>query len=236
VTSAGELHARPISTAAAVEVLRIDRPAVVLGSTQSFDLVDAERAAELGFDVVRRRSGGGAVILQPHDHVWIDVTVPRGHRLWHDDVERATWWLGEVWCDALTATIGAGMWAVHRDRLTTRGTERSVCFAALGPGEVTRDTHKVVGIAQRRTKDAARFQCTVYREIDLALHAQLLRGPLPAGLASATGVGAALAEIATDVVQRVQAALASRPAAFLRPSAAEAPEPTRPDLTRPSPT
>jgi lipoate-protein ligase A len=188
-------------------VLRIDRPAVVLGSIQSFDLVDTERAAALGFDVVRRRSGGGAVILQPHDHAWIDVTVPRGHRLWHDDVERATWWLGEVWCGALTATIGAGGWAVHRDRLTSRGTERTVCFAALGPGEVTRDTHKVVGIAQRRTKDAARFQCTVYRQIDLELHAQLLRGPLPVGLASAMGVGDVLMAVATDVVQRVQTAL-----------------------------
>jgi len=208
VTSAGELHARPISTAAVVEVLRIDRPAVVLGSTQSFDLVDTERAAELGFDVVRRRSGGGVVILQPDDHVWIDVTVPRGHRLWHDDVERATWRLGEVWCDALAATSGAGVWAVHRDRLTSRGTERSVCFAALGPGEVTRDTHKVVGIAQRRTKDAARFQCTVYREIDLALHAQLLRGPLPAGLASATGVGDNLEQLQLQVVAALTAALA----------------------------
>ena len=208
MTSAGELHARPISTAAAVEVLCIDRPAVVLGSTQSFDLVDGERAAELGFDVVRRRSGGGAVILQPCDHLWVDVTVPRSHRLWHDDVERATWWLGEVWCDALTATIGAGGWAVHRDRLTSRGTERTVCFAALGPGEVTRDTHKVVGIAQRRTKDAARFQCTVYREIDLALHAQLLRGPLPDGLASATGVGDNLEQLQLQVVAALTAALA----------------------------
>ena len=208
MTSAGELHARPISTAAAVEVLCIDRPAVVLGSTQSFDLVDAERAAELGFDVVRRRSGGGVVILQPYDHLWVDVTVPRGHRLWHDDVERATWWLGELWCDALTATIGAGGWAVHRDRLTSRGTERTVCFAALGPGEVTRDTHKVVGIAQRRTRDAARFQCTVYREIDLALHAQLLRGPLPAGLASATGVGDNLEQLQLQAVAALTAALA----------------------------
>jgi lipoate-protein ligase A len=208
VTSAGELHARPISTAAAVEVLRIDRSAVVLGSTQSFDLVDAERAAELGFDVVRRRSGGGVVILQQYDHLWVDVTVPRGHRLWHDDVERATWWLGEVWCDALTATIGAGVWAVHRDRLTSRGTERSVCFAALGPGEVTRDTRKVVGIAQRRTKDAARFQCTVYREIDLALHAQLLRGSLPDGLSKATGVGDKLEPLQVQVVTALTAALA----------------------------
>ncbi|NCX60600.1 MAG: lipoate--protein ligase family protein [Actinobacteria bacterium] len=207
VTSAGELHARPISTAAAVEVLRIDRSAVVLGSTQSFDLVDAERAAELGFDVVRRRSGGGVVILQQYDHLWVDVTVPRGHRLWHDDVERATWWLGEVWCDALTETIGAGVWAVHRDRLTSRGTERSVCFAALGPGEVTRDTRKVVGIAQRRTKDAARFQCTVFRAIDVALYQRLLRIEVAASLGEAVGVGEKLKDVSRAVVERLTEAI-----------------------------
>lgn len=214
MTSAGELHARPISNEALVEVLQISRPAVVLGSTQSFDLVDTDRAAALGFEVVRRRSGGGVVILQPDDHVWIDVTVPRGHPLWHDDVERATWWLGEAWCEALAATFGGGdsvegdtAWAVHRDRLVARGGDRSVCFAALGPGEVTREGRKVVGIAQRRTKDAARFQCTVFRSIDVALYSSLLRNVVASGLGEAAGVGEKLSAIAGAVVLRLSEAL-----------------------------
>ena len=103
---AGALHDRPIEPIARVEVLEIERPAVVLGSTQSFDVVDVARAEASGFVVVRRRSGGGVVILQPGDHVWIDVTVPRGHALWLDDVERATWWLGEAWCEILRAEVG----------------------------------------------------------------------------------------------------------------------------------
>jgi lipoate-protein ligase A len=35
----------------------------------------------------------------------------------------------------------------------------SVCFAGLGPGEITVDGRKVVGMSQRRTREAALFQC-----------------------------------------------------------------------------
>ncbi|MEY3482006.1 MAG: hypothetical protein RLZ40_49 [Actinomycetota bacterium] len=223
---AGTLHDRPIEPVAKVEVLEIDRPAVVLGSTQSFDVVNSARAAELGFHVVRRRSGGGVVVLQPGDHAWIDVTVPRGHRLWNDDVERATWWLGEAWCDALRGADARSHWTVHQGKLTASAPERVVCFASVGPGEVVRHERvppsgdeqrageaagqvlrKVVGVSQRRTKDAARFQCTVFRVIDLALHRQLLRDEVPASLANAAGVGDALDDVARAAVQRLTAEL-----------------------------
>lgn len=223
---AGTLHDRPIEPVARVEVLEIERPAVVLGSTQSFDVIDATRASELGFDVVRRRSGGGVVVLQPGDHAWIDVTVPRGHALWSDDVERATWWLGEAWCDVLRDADPRSQWTVHQGKLTASAPERVVCFASVGPGEVVRHERvppsgdeqraggaagqvlrKVVGVSQRRTKDAARFQCTVFRVIDLALHRQLLRDEVPASLANAAGVGAALDDVVRAAVQRLTAEL-----------------------------
>lgn len=207
---AGALHDRPISPVASVEVLEIDQSAVVLGSTQSFDVVDAARATELGFVVVRRRSGGGVVVLQRGDHAWIDVTVPRGHRLWSDDVERATWWLGEVWCEVLTEADPRHRWAVHQEKLVASAPERVVCFASVGPGEVVQlsdPSRKVVGVSQRRTKDAARFQCTVFRNIDLDLHQQLLKGGAPPSLATATGVGDLLDVVARNAVQRLTATL-----------------------------
>ncbi|MBM3816591.1 MAG: hypothetical protein FJW13_06175 [Actinobacteria bacterium] len=223
---AGALHDRPIVPVASVELLKIDRPAVVLGSTQSLDAVRGDRAAELGFAVVRRRSGGGVVILQPGDHVWIDVTVPRGHQLWSDDVVRATWWLGDAWCEVLRVVDDSAEWAVHRDKLQASAPERAVCFASVGPGEVVRRGggsgaadrgggvgrgrgagRKVVGISQRRTKDAARFQCTVFSAVDVALHERLMRDPVPPSLADATGVGAALASLAPLALERFTAAL-----------------------------
>jgi lipoate-protein ligase A len=223
---AGALHDRPIEPVARIEVLEIERPAVVLGSTQSFDVVDAARAAESGFDVVRRRSGGGVVILQPSDHAWIDVTIPRGHSLWHDDVERATWWLGDVWCEVLRETVGAersepaalhaaNAWSVHREKLNASAPERAVCFASIGPGEVVRSdaragvSSKVVGISQRRTKDAARFQCTVFREVNSSLYQRLLRIEVPASLGEAVGVGEKLDDVSRVVVERLTEAIGS---------------------------
>lgn len=204
---AGELHERPIVAAANVEILEITRPAVVLGSTQSFDVVNMSRASELGFDVVRRRSGGGVVILQPDDHAWIDVTVPREHHLWSDDVEHASWWLGEVWCDVLRDLDPVGEWRVWRDKLVASAPERVVCFASVGPGEVVRSNRKVVGVSQRRTKDAARFQCTVFRSIDVATYTSLLRDVVPAGLANASGIGDALTAVTRAAATRLAAAL-----------------------------
>ncbi|MFZ9401720.1 MAG: lipoyl protein ligase domain-containing protein [Ilumatobacteraceae bacterium] len=205
--SAGQLHDRPIVASAHVELLEVTGPALVLGSTQSFDVVNESKAAELGFDVVRRRSGGGVVILQPHDHVWIDVTVPRGHRLWSDDVERASWWLGDVWCDVLRSADAAGEWRVWREKLVASAPERVVCFASIGPGEVVRGNNKVVGVSQRRTKDAARFQCTVFRSIDVTMYSLLLRDKVPSGLGTALGVGDALDEIAGAAVKQFTTAL-----------------------------
>lgn len=210
---AGALHDRPIESAARVDVLEIERAAVVLGSTQSFDVVDPAVAADVGFDVVRRRSGGGVVVLQPGNHAWVDVTVPRGHQRWDDDVERATWWVGDAWCAALSEIDSSAEWVVFMDKLVADSEARAVCFASLGPGEVARREtdgalRKVVGISQRRTRDAARFQCTVFGRIDLPLHERLLRGPVPPSLRSATGVGGLLDDVARRAVELLRIGLA----------------------------
>ena len=65
-------------------VFEVDRPAIVLGSAQRNDVVDEARAEQAGIDVVRRRSGGGAVLLRPAEQIWIDFLIPAGDRLWHD--------------------------------------------------------------------------------------------------------------------------------------------------------
>ena len=49
----------------------------------------------------------------------------------------------------------------HPGPLLKRPWSELVCFAGLGPGEVTVDGRKVVGISQRRTRSGARFQCAL---------------------------------------------------------------------------
>jgi lipoate---protein ligase len=134
------------------------RRALVLGSTQDRAAVDEGRAAAAGVDVVRRSTGGGAVLVAPGAQVWLDVWVPRRHVLWDDDIVDAASWLGDVWAGALTA-LGAGSLSVHRGRSTRRALSDRVCFAGLGPGEVhlAGTGAKVTGLAQRRTRAGARF-------------------------------------------------------------------------------
>ena len=82
-----------------VRVLTVSAPTIVLGSSQSFDVVDLDACASARVDVVRRRSGGGAVWLDD-DLLWVDVFVPASHPRWDADIGRATWWLGQAWSDA----------------------------------------------------------------------------------------------------------------------------------------
>jgi hypothetical protein len=138
--------------------------ALVLGSTQNRTVVDEERAAAAGVDVLRRPTGGGAVMVDRDAQVWLDFWVPRAHHLWDEDIIGAALWLGHAWAEALGG-LGAGPLRVHRGPATRGVWSERVCFAGLGPGEVfvvsaegTR--RKVTGLAQRRTRAGARFHTT----------------------------------------------------------------------------
>lgn len=159
--TAADLHALelPVSLARTVWVMELARPALVLGSTQSPEVVDHAEVARRGIDVTTRRSGGGAVLLDPRSSVWIDVLLPRDDVHWDDDVNRSFHWLGDAWVRAL-GTFGIDA-AVHAGPLRRTDGSALVCFAGLGPGEVTVDGAKAVGISQRRTRAGARFQCVV---------------------------------------------------------------------------
>lgn len=162
-------------------VLEIDRPALVLGSTQSPSLVATERLAAAGIELARRRSGGGVVLLVPGEHVWVDVVLPADDPLWVPDVGRSSWWLGEVWAAALAAVAPAGeVIEVHRGPVSDRELGAQVCFAALGPGEVSVGGRKLVGVSQRRTRRAARFQCVLFRHVDADATLSLLVPPIDA--------------------------------------------------------
>lgn len=140
-------------------VLDVAAPALVLGSTQP------PVAAASGLEVARRRSGGGAVLVRPGSPRWVDVLVPRADPLWDDDVGRAFGWLGRVWLEALHA-VGVDGAQVHEGRLVRTRWSEAVCFAGLGPGEVSVGGRKVVGISQRRRREAALLQCAALLDWD----------------------------------------------------------------------
>jgi lipoate-protein ligase A len=150
-----------------------------LGSSQKDEDVDHAFCAANGIDVVRRRSGGGAVYVHPTESFWIDIVVPRGDALWNDDIGKSMWWIGDWWV-ALLADAGVVSAQVHRGAFERNDWSDIVCFAGKGSGEVfPQESHaqqKIVGISQRRTRDYARFQCIAYFQWDAALHAAMLPG------------------------------------------------------------
>ncbi len=158
--SAGELHGLdlPEPVERMVWVFDIEGPAIVLGSGQREPVVDTGAAAHAGVEVVRRRSGGGAVHLVPGRQAWIDLLIPAGDPLWDDDVGRAMHWVGGCWAAAL-GSLGR-VAEVHEGAMVSSPASSVVCFAGLGPGEVTVGGRKVVGVSQRRTRRGARFQTT----------------------------------------------------------------------------
>lgn len=181
----------------------VTRPAVVLGSTQGDGVVVPGAA---GLEVARRRSGGGAVLVEPGRLAWADVVVPAGDPLWRADVGRATWWLGEAWAAALSA-LGVAGGVVHRGGLVPSSWSPWVCFAGLGPGEVTVDGAKVVGISQRRNRTGVLFQCAVPLAWDPApLLAALALAPAEREEAAAALAGA-VRPIGGRPVGEVEAAL-----------------------------
>jgi lipoate-protein ligase A len=140
-------------------------PTVVLGSTQSPQVIDAARAVAAGITVVRRRTGGGAVLLRPGDHVWVDVWLPKDDPLWEHDVAAAAGWVGRWWAAVLLAR-GVRDVTVHTGPIIQNRWSEQVCFAGTGPGEVLAGGRKVVGVAQWRSREGSLFRISAYRHWD----------------------------------------------------------------------
>lgn len=193
-----------------MQVLVPDRPALVLGSTQPEGTVHGEEARRHGLALVRRRSGGGAVLVGPDDPLWVDVDLPADDPLATVDVSASFGWLGRAWADVLGA---AGHDAhVRRGAYDPGRWGARICFAGRGPGEVFVDGRKVVGIAQRRTRAGARFQCAVLRRWDPGLLIDLVLEPDEAAAArrdlatAALGLDLEPRGVVSDLLDRLGAA------------------------------
>jgi len=126
-----------------------ERGTLVLGSTQSTDILDPECFGDI--PIRRRRGGGGLVLVRPGD-LWVDWWIPAGDRRWRSDVHASSRMVGESWADVLRRFV-AGDVTVHDGPLDGDPAYRLVCFAGRGPGEVFVDGKKAVGVTQWRVRE-----------------------------------------------------------------------------------
>ncbi len=92
--------------------------ALVLGSRQQRDVVDVDACRASGIDVVKRRSGGGVVLVEPGAMCWFDVVVAATDRRFATvahDVGASMRWLGGYLASAL-AGLGVGDTSIHAAR------------------------------------------------------------------------------------------------------------------------
>jgi len=177
----GELHAldpfvgdAPIEPA--VWWCRPTDDAIVLGSRQSVDVVDPAACERAGLSVVRRRSGGGAVLMRRNSVLWVDVVLPPGHA--PDDVRGSMVWIGDAWRGVLSGWTDRPL-VVHRAGVTCSEWSDRICFSGIGPGEVLDGGEKLVGLSQRRTRRGIRVQSLVYGESVAHEYRELWRGDVP---------------------------------------------------------
>jgi lipoate-protein ligase A len=225
------LHQRDLDPAdpAAVWSIGVSRPALVLGSAQPLDDADRALARRRGVEVVRRRSGGGAVLLVPGELWWCDLVVPTGHPAHRRSPGAQFTWAGAAWAGALAASGDTAPVSVTATAARPGPLGRVVCFGALGPGEVVSGAGvagepaaevgaaaKVVGLAQRRTRAGTRVLGLVHRVWRPELTAALVAPGLARIGRDVDEVAAALSvsvvtgvEVGVDAARDVAAALAA---------------------------
>jgi lipoate-protein ligase A len=130
-----------------LRLYRWDSPAVSLGYAQRDEGVDLAACARAGLTVVRRPTGGRAV-LHGGDLTYA-VALPR----------RGTWatWSVAMSCRAIHAAVARGLQSLGVPALVAGerpsaapGRGGPVCFAGLGTHEIAVGGRKLVGSAQRR--------------------------------------------------------------------------------------
>ncbi len=155
-------------------------PALSLGYGQPDDDVDREACRRLGIDVVRRPTGGRAV-LHEHEFTYA-LVVPIADPRFPPTVAGSYQVVAEALREALAALGARGVELATRRAAAAGG---PVCFAAPARAELLVGGRKVAGSAQRRGRRAFLQHGSILLDPDPARLAACLRGAEPDRLAAA---------------------------------------------------
>jgi len=167
-------------SAPVVRLYRWDPPCLSLGASQPFEAADHGFCAAHGIDVVRRPTGGRAVLH--HVELTYLVAAPLGHAPFTHDLQAAY----RTICEALVAGlrrlgVPAELSGAPADGMI-RPNQPIPCFVGPASGEVTAGGKKLVGSAMRRVGNAILQHGALLEGWDSELQAGCLGLPDDGGL------------------------------------------------------
>lgn len=163
-----------------VRVYSWSTPTLSLGRNQrAVGAYPAQRARELGVDVVRRPTGGRALLHRRE--ITYSVTAPAPE---HESLTQSYRAINEVLLAALRGLGVDAKVAIRHDRLPPPGS--APCFELPANGELMLDGRKLVGSAQYRERGAFLQHGSILVHDDQPMVAQLAAIPLGAVAPAAT--------------------------------------------------
>jgi lipoyl(octanoyl) transferase len=177
------------------------RPTLSLGRNQTArGLYDIDVARDRGIDIVRRPTGGRAILH--HHEVTYSVTAPTNGKT----LRQAYGAINRLLLDGLSSLGVAASIAERVERASQPGI--TPCFESPGEGELVVDGRKLVGSAQYREDGAYLQHGSILVEDDQTTIATLCTAPVPPVPAPATLHGA-LGRVPTtdEVVEALVGAL-----------------------------
>ena len=165
IAAAGDLLERAIAGATGTLAATFARTTLVVGTAQLEASIARAACEAEGIPVIRRGSGGGAVLCDP-GLLEVDVALPAGHPLLDADVTESYQFFGQAWIDALAVLDVEGRLVTIAEARALpderRAAARVACYAGLSPYEVVDPAgRKLVGLCQRRRSGAALFQSSL---------------------------------------------------------------------------
>lgn len=144
-----------------------DSPAIIMGCSQRPDEGQKQRAKQAGLPIMRRGSGGGAVLAGP----WMlsmTLFIPTEHPVAALNLIELFHWLEPFWLKALIDSgvpcKGVDKTMIDKSKvISKRNDVEWACYASLSHGEVVSlDGRKLLGVAQIRKRKGIALVCGLH--------------------------------------------------------------------------
>jgi lipoate-protein ligase A len=143
-----------------------DKPSLSIGSFQKTEELDLTKVKEAGVPLVRRPTGGRAVLHDAELTYSIACPIPSPH--FPSDLLGSYNRIGTCFVRGLKALgIEAGLYPLRRDGKSTPNGHNPLCFSSPSWYEVLIDNKKLIGSAQRRLKSSFLQQGSLLIKLDI---------------------------------------------------------------------